>query len=152
MILDVHVPHGASTFDQFALVLTLAAAGTIVFIPFSTRALAEYWIHPWGIALFSWNVCLAISFYMLAAHHYVRFLVPKQVDQEFLRQRIVFMLAFAAITGIFVPALAIFNTMAAVVSIPIIMIGNIISTLRMQPQFITAYRVVALHAEDDLRL
>ena len=86
LILNVHVPLGASTFEQFVLqlnaqlpqiasaamafsvvglmwlnnyyrsslivrvdlthlVLTLAAAGTIVFIPFSTRALAEYWMH-----------------------------------------------------------------------------------------------------------
>ena len=130
LILDVHVPHGASTFGQFLrllnvpqvvsaaiafsvagliwlnnhygsslfvrvdlthLVLMLAAAGAIVFVPFSTRALADYWVHPWGIALFCWNICLAIVFYMIAAHHYVRFLVPKQVDQGFLRQRLIFM-------------------------------------------------------------
>lgn len=193
LVLDVHVPHAASTFGQFVrllngefpeiasaamafsivglmwlnnfygsslfvrvdlthLVLMLAAAGAIVFVPFSTRALAEYWVHPWGIALFSWNLCLAVVFYAIAAHHYVRFLVPKQVDRKFLHQRLVFMWVFAILTGIFVPLLALVNPTAALVSIPIVMLGNIVSTLRMQPSFIGANRVVALHAEDDLRL
>lgn len=193
LILDVHVPHGASTFGQFVrllngqlpqlasaaiafsvvglmwlnnycrssllvrvdiphLVLTLAAAGTIVFIPFSTRALAEYWMHSWGIVLFSWNICLAILFYMAATQHYFRYLVPKHVDQRFLRENLVMIWAFAAISGIVVPVLAIFSTTVALVSIPIIMTVNLISMFRMQPQFIAAYRVAALHAEDDLRV
>jgi uncharacterized membrane protein len=138
--------------DLMHLVLTLGAAGTIVFIPFSTRALAEYWMYPWGIVLFSWNVCLAILFYVAATHHYVRFLVPKQVDRRFLRQNIFYSWVFAAISGVFVPALAIVNTTAALVCIPLVMVASVVSMFRMQPQFITAYRGVALHGEDDLRV
>lgn len=192
LVLDVHVPHGASTYGEFArllnaqlpqivsaamafcvvglmwlnnyyrsslivrvdlthAMLTLAAAGTIVFIPFSTRALAEYWEYPWGIALFSWNLCLAILLYMLAAYHYARFLVPNQVDRTFLRWNIIYSWVFAAITGIVVPAVAFVNTTAALVCIPMVMVSSIVSLFRMQPQFITAHRIAALHDEDDLR-
>jgi uncharacterized membrane protein len=116
LVLDVHVPHGATTFADFVaqlhgelaqfgaaaiafsvvglmwlnnyyrssmivrvdfvhLALTLAAAGMIVLVPFSTRALAEYWVYPWGIALFSWNIFIAIMLYVTAAHHYIKFLI-----------------------------------------------------------------------------
>lgn len=192
LVLDVHVPHGATTFDQFVqqlhsefaqfaaaaiafsvvglmwlnnyyrssmivrvdfvhLGLTLAAAGMIVLVPFSTRALAEYWVHPWGIALFSWNVFLAIILYVAAAHHYVRYLIPKQVDQGFLRQNLRLMWAFAVIAAVVVPTLAFASTLAAVVLIPIMGIVNIIAMIRMQPRFVAAHRVALLHAEDDLR-
>ena len=193
LVLDVHVPPGATTFAYFVkqlhselaqfgaaaiafsvvglmwlnnyyrssmivrvdfmhLALTLAAAGMIVLVPFSTRALAEYWVYPWGIALFSWNIFLAIILYVTAAHHYIRFLIPKQVDQGFLRQNVRFMWAFALVSGIVVPALAFVSTIAAVISIPIMAVLNIVAMIRMQPRFIAAHRVAFLHAEDDLRL
>lgn len=138
--------------DFVHLSLTIMAAGAIILVPFSTRALAEYWIYPWGVAMFSWNIFLAVILYIAAAHHYVRFLVPKQVDQKFLRQNVFFMWAFAAVSGVIVPALAFVNTLAAVITIPIIAALNIVAMMRMQPKFIAAHRIAVLHAEDDLRL
>src|SRR5271165_6155020 len=37
--------------DLTHITLDIAAAGMIVLVPFSTRALAEYWVHPWGITI-----------------------------------------------------------------------------------------------------
>jgi uncharacterized membrane protein len=188
LVLDVRVPHGATTFAQFVqqlhsesaqfgaaaiafsvvglmwlnnyyrssmivrvdfihLALTLAASGMIVLVPFSTRALAEYWVYPWGVALFSWNIFLAIVLYVSAAHHYVRFLIPKQVDQGFLRQNLGFMWAFALVAGVVVPALAFVSSLAAVILIPVMGVVNIIAMIRMQPRFVAAHRVALLHAE-----
>lgn len=137
--------------DFTHVALTLAAAGMIVLVPFSTRALAEYWMHPWGVTLFSWNIFLAIMLYVAAAHHYVRFLIPKQVDRRFLRQNVMFMWFFAAISGIVVPAIAFANALAAVVSIPVMAVFNIVAMVRMQPRFIAAHQLAILHAEDDVR-
>ena len=138
--------------DFIHLSLTILAAGAIVLIPFSKRALAEYWVYPWGVALFSWNVFLAVILYVAAAHHYIRFLIPKQIDRTFLRQNVIVMWTFAAISGVIVPGLAFVNTLAAVISIPIIAGLNIVAMMRMQPKFIAAHRLAILHAEDDLRL
>ena len=138
--------------DFFHLALTLAAAGAIVFVPFSTRALAEYWVYPWGIAFFSWNIFCAILCYVCAAHHYVRYLIPKQVDRRFLQQNVSFMWAFAAASGIVVPGLAFVNTVAAVVAIPVLAAFNVVAMVRMQPKFIAAHRQALLHSEDDIRL
>jgi len=137
--------------DFTHLALTLAAAGMVVLVPFSTRVLAEYWEFPWGIALFSWNICLAILLYVCAAHHYVRFLIPKEVDRQFLAQNLKMMWAYAVLSGLIVPALAFLNPVAAVVLIPFMAFLNVIVMLRMQPRFIAAHRLSVLHAEDDLR-
>jgi len=77
--------------------------------------------------------------------------VPKAIDQGFVRKNLAFVWVFAATSAVFIPALAFANTTAALASIPIIMAGNVISMYRMQPQFVAAYRIAALHAEDDLK-
>jgi len=83
---------------------------------FSTRVLADYWVFPWGIALFSLMTW-----------------------------------AYAAGSGLLVPALAFLDPVAAVILIPFMAFVNVIVMLRMQPRFIAAHRLSALHAEDDLR-
>jgi TMEM175 potassium channel family protein len=133
--------------DFTHLALNIAAAGMIVLVPFSTSTLAEYWIHPWGIAFFSWNISLAVILYALAATHYVRALVPKQVDQDFLRWNVIFMWFFAVVTGIIVPGLAFISPLAAVLSIPVFALFDIISMSRMQPRFHAAHRIAQAHMD-----
>jgi uncharacterized membrane protein len=192
LVLDLHVPHGATSLGDFArqlngelpqfgasaiafsvaalmwlnnyyrssmivrvdfthLALSMAAAGMVVLIPFSTRALAEYWAQPWGIALFSWNIFFAVVLYATAALHYVRYLIPKQVDQRFLRMNVAFMWLFALVSGVIVPALAFISPLAAVLSIPIFAGFNLVAMFRMQPRFIAAHMIALAHAEDDVR-
>lgn len=192
LVLDLHVPLGATSFAGFVsqlhaelpefgagaiafsivgmmwlnhyyrnsmvvrvdfthLALNIAAAGMIVLVPFSTRALAEYWVYPWGIALFSWNICAAILLYVTAAQHYVRYLIPKEVDQSFLRLNVAFMWFFAVVSGIVVPALAFLSPLAAALTIPALAVFNLVAMNRMQPRFIAAHLVALAHTEDDLR-
>jgi uncharacterized membrane protein len=192
LVLDLHVPLGATSFAGFVhqlraelpefgagviafsivgmmwinhyyrhsmvvrvdfthLALTIAAAGTIVLVPFSTRALAEYWTYPWGIAIFSWNICAAVLLYVAAAQHYVRYLIPKEVDQRFLRLNIVFMWFFVLMSGVVVPGLAFVSPLAAALIIPALVVFNLVAMNRMQPRFIAAHLIALAHAEDDLR-
>lgn len=137
--------------DFMHLALNIAAAGVIVLVPFSTSALAEYWVHPWGIAFFSWNICLAIVLYAVSATHYVRFLIPKQVDQNFLRWNVAFMWFFALMSGIIVPGLALVSPVAAVLLIPIFAVVNLATMNRMQSRFIEGHLIARAHAEDDVR-
>lgn len=137
--------------DFTHLALTVAAAGTIVLVPFSTKALADYWVFPWGIAVFSWNIFLAVILYVVAAHHYIRYLIPKRVDRVFLRQNARFMWLFAALSGIVVPAIAFVSPLGAVIVILAAAGFNVVAMVRMQPRYIVAHRIAMLHAEDDLR-
>lgn len=193
LVLDLHVPHGVTSFADFLrqlngelpqfgagaiafsvvglmwlnhyyrnsmvvradfmhLALNIAAAGVIVLVPFSTSALAEYWIHPWGIAFFSWNICLAVILYATSAVHYVRFLIPKQVDQNFLRWNLAFMWFFAVVSGLIAPGLALVSPLAAVLTIPVFAVFNIVAMSRMQQRFHTASRIAIAHAADDAHL
>jgi len=138
--------------DFMHLALNIAAAGVIVLVPFSTSILAEYWVHPWGIAFFSWNICLAIVLYAIGARHYVRFLIPKQVDQKFLRWNLAFMSFFALMSGIIVPALSLISPVAAVLVIPIFALFNLLTMNRMQSRFIEGHLIAKAHAEDDVRV
>jgi len=137
--------------DFTHLALNIAAAGMIVLVPFSTSVLAEYWVHPWGIAFFSWNICLAVVLYAIAATHYVRHLIPKQVDQDFLRWNVAFMWFFAVVTGIIVPGLAFVSPLAAVLTIPVLAIFDIVAMSRRQQRFHAAYRIAKAHADEDLQ-
>lgn len=193
LVLDLHVPTGATSFASFLaqlhaelpqfgasaiaftvvglmwlnnyyrssmvvrvdfmhIALNLAAAGTIVLVPFSTRALAEYWEYPWGVAIFSWNIFFAVICYAVAATHYVRYLIPKQVDQRFLRRNLIFMWSYVPLSGVVVPAIAFANPLAAVVAIAIGAVLNVITLVRMQPGFIAAHQIALAHAEDDRRI
>ena len=138
--------------DFMHLAINIAAAGVIVLVPFSTSALAEYWVHPWGITFFSWNICLAIILYAIGARHYVRFLIPKQVDQKFLRWNLAFMWFFALMSGLIVPGLALVSPLAAVLVIPVFAVFNLVTMNRMQSRFIEAHLIAKAHAEDDGRL
>lgn len=192
LVLDLHVPHGVTSFADFVrqlnaelpqfgagaiafsivalmwlnhyhrramvvhadfmdLALNVAAAGMVVLVPFSASVLAEYWIHPWGIAVLSWNICLAVVLYAISATHYVRFLIPKQVDQDFLRWNVRFMWFFALVAGLIVPGLAFINPLAAVVSIPVFGAFNIVAMNRIQHRFHAAHRIAKSHAESDMR-
>ena len=138
--------------DFTHIALSLAASGASVLVPFSTRILAEYWFYPWGITIFSWNIAFAVLLYVASAHHYIRHLIPRQVDAAFLRRNLLFMWFFAIVSAVVVPALALLSTLAAVVSIALFAALNVVSMLRMQPKFIEAHRVAVVHEEDDLRV
>lgn len=138
--------------DFTHIALSLAASGAIVLVPFSTHVLAEYWVYPWGITIFSWNIALAVLLYVASAHHYIRHLIPRQVDPAFLRHNLLFMWFFAIVSAAVVPALAFVSTLAAVASIVVFAALNVVAMLRMQPKYIEAHRVAVLHEEDDLRV
>jgi uncharacterized membrane protein len=192
LVLNLHVPHGATSFADFLrqlrgdlpefyagafgfsiaglmwlnnyyrsslvvrvdlthIVLTIAAAGLVVLFPFTTQALAEYWVNPWGITIWAWNYTVAVALYGLTAVHDVRHLIPKQVDQRFLRLNLTLLWVYAFAPGILVPALALFSPLAAVLTIPVICVINLFGLARMEPRYIEAHRIAMTHAEDDLR-
>jgi uncharacterized membrane protein len=134
--------------DLTHITLDIAAAGMIVLVPFSTRALEEYWVHPWGIAIFSWNVCAAILLYIAETVHDIRHLIPEQVDQKFLRLNLTLLWLYAFLTGVFVPALALLSPLAAVIMIPVVTLVNLYSRARLQPGFVQAHMVALAHEED----
>lgn len=133
--------------DLTHVTLDIAAAGMIVLVPFSTNVLAEYWEHPWGITIFSWNFCLALLLYIAEATHDARHLIPKQVDQNFVRLNLVLLWIFAFVTGVFVPALSLVSPLAAVVMIPVLAVLNLYSRALMQPRFVEAHLVALAHEE-----
>jgi uncharacterized membrane protein len=128
--------------------LDIAAAGMVVLVPFSTRALAEYWVYPWGITIFSWNLCVAILLYATAALHDARYLIPKQVDQKFLRLNLAYMWAFAFVSGLLVPAISLFSPLASVITIAALSAVNLYTRVRWQPRFVKAHLVALAHEND----
>jgi len=141
MVMRVDVTH---------ITLDIAAAGTIVLIPFSTRVLAEYWMHPWGVTIFSWNICAALLLYIAEGAHDVKHLIPKQVDQKFLYLNLRLLWLYAFMTGVLVPAVALVSPLAAILMIPVVSILNFYSRARLQPRFIEAHRVALAYEEDTL--
>jgi len=137
--------------DLTHIALTIAAAGLVGLFPFTTRALAEYWVTPWGITIWAWNYTVAVALYGLCAVHDVRHLIPKQVDRRFLRFTLAFLWIFAFTPGIIVPALALVSPLAAVLLIPGFCVFNFVYIARLEPRFIEAHRVALAHADDDLR-
>lgn len=137
--------------DFTHIVLTIAAAGIVVLFPFTAQALAEYWVNPWGNTVFSWNIALAAFLYSVAATHSVRYLIPKQVDQRFLRVNLAYQWFYTFGAAIIVPALALLSPLVAVLIIQLFLVVNLIRLARIQPRFIEAHRIAQAHAEDDLR-
>ncbi len=133
--------------DLTHITLSIASAGMIVLVPFSTRAMAEYWVHPWGITIFSWNICAALLIYIAEAAHDIRYLIPKQVDQQFLRLNLALLWLYAFLTGVFVPALSLASPLAAMLMIPVVTVINLYSRARLQPRFLKAHEVALAHEE-----
>jgi len=134
--------------DLTHIILDIAAAGMIVLVPFSTRAMAEYWAYPWGITIFSWNICAALLLYIAESVHDIRYLIPKQVDQKFLRLNLALLWLYASLTGVFVPALSLLSPLAAMCMIPVVTALNLLSRARLQPRFVEAHQVALAHEED----
>jgi len=136
--------------DLTHTLLDIAAAGMVVLVPFSTRAMAEYWVHPWGIIIFAWNICAALLLYIAEAVHDIRYLIPKQVDQQFLRLNLRLLWVYAFTTGLLIPALSLLSPLAAMLMIPVVTIVNLLSRARLQPRFVEAHRVALAYEEDTL--
>lgn len=136
--------------DFTHIALDIAAAGTVVLVPFSTRVFAEYWMYPWGFIIFSWNICIAILLYIAAATHDAKYLIPKQVDPKFVRLNLAYMWFFAFMSGLLVPAISLISPLAALVGTGLFALVNLYSRVRLQPRFVEAHQLALAH-EDDVR-